>query len=53
MKLAQSLRERGFFIPGIRPPTVPPGESLLRISLSSAHTPEMIRKLLAALGELA
>ena len=52
MNLAQSLRQRGLFIPGIRPPTVPAGESLLRISLSSAHTPAMLGKLLAALDAL-
>ncbi len=52
MHLAQSLRKRGLFIPGIRPPTVPPGESLLRLSLSSAHTPEMLDQLLTALQSL-
>ena len=52
MQISQSLRERGLFVPGIRPPSVPTGESLLRVSLSSAHTPEMLEKLLAALDAL-
>jgi 7-keto-8-aminopelargonate synthetase-like enzyme len=52
MQISQSLRERGLFVPGIRPPTVPAGESLLRISLSSAHMPAMLEKLLASLHEL-
>jgi len=52
MQLAAELRERGLFVPGIRPPTVPPGESLLRISLSYGHTPQMIERLVGALGEL-
>jgi 8-amino-7-oxononanoate synthase len=51
MQLAQKLRERGLLVPGIRPPSVPPGESLLRISLSFAHTPAMLDKLLAALAD--
>ncbi len=50
MNLAASLRDAGFFVPGIRPPTVPEGESLLRISLCYHHTPEMMDALVAALG---
>jgi 8-amino-7-oxononanoate synthase len=50
MQLAQKLRERGLLVPGIRPPSVPPGESLLRISLSFAHTSAMLDNLLAALA---
>ncbi len=50
MALADRLLAAGYWVPGIRPPSVPAGESLLRISLSSAHTPEMIEGLLAALG---
>ena len=34
MQLAQNLREAGFDIRGIRPPTVPVGTSRLRISLT-------------------
>jgi 8-amino-7-oxononanoate synthase len=47
MEIAAHLRERGLFVPGIRPPSVAEGESLLRISLSYGHTAEMI-DLLAA-----
>jgi 8-amino-7-oxononanoate synthase len=47
MKLAAKLRDRGLFVPGIRPPSVPEGQSLLRISLCYGHTPEMIDQLIA------
>jgi 7-keto-8-aminopelargonate synthetase-like enzyme len=50
MRLAAKLRDAGFFVPGIRPPSVPEGESLLRLSLCYHHTPEMIEGLV---GELA
>lgn len=49
LQLAARLREQGLFVPAIRPPSVPPGRSLLRISLSYGHTPEMLDRLLAAL----
>jgi 8-amino-7-oxononanoate synthase len=52
MRLAEQLRERGLFVPGIRPPTVPLGQSLLRISLTAGHTAEHLERLLAALAEL-
>jgi 8-amino-7-oxononanoate synthase len=45
MRLAARLRDAGYFIPGIRPPTVPAGESLLRISLCWHHGAEIIEKL--------
>ena len=45
------LKEAGLFVPAIRPPSVPAGESMLRISLNSEHTEEMIGKLLQGLTE--
>jgi 8-amino-7-oxononanoate synthase len=47
------LRERGFFVPAIRPPSVPEGRSLLRISLTYLHSEEQIDGLVAALAEVA
>jgi 8-amino-7-oxononanoate synthase len=49
MRLAASLLEQGILAPAIRPPSVPAGESLVRISLSHAHTSEMVERLVAAL----
>ena len=51
--LAAALRERGLFVPAIRPPTVPDGEACLRISLSCGHTDAMLARLREALRELA
>jgi 8-amino-7-oxononanoate synthase len=52
MSIATALRGRGYFVPGIRPPSVPQGESLLRISLSSAHDDAALEGLANAIGEL-
>jgi 8-amino-7-oxononanoate synthase len=52
MRLAAALRERGLFVPGIRPPSAPEGQSLLRISLSYGHTAAMIEKLVVSLAEM-
>jgi 8-amino-7-oxononanoate synthase len=51
VQVGQALAERGFLVGAVRPPTVPEGTSRLRITLSSAHTPEQIDGLLGALGE--
>ena len=53
MELAGKLREKDLWVPGIRPPSVPEGRSLLRISLSYAHTDEMIESLLQTLAGMA
>ena len=53
LHLAGQLAERGLWVPAIRPPTVPAGTARLRISLSCAHTPDMLARLVAALGEQA
>jgi len=53
MNAAAELRQRGFFVPAIRPPSVPDGQSLLRISLTCLHTDEQIEGLVAALNQIA
>ena len=51
--LAEALLQRGFWVPAIRPPTVPRGTARLRVSLSAAHTREDVDALADALAELA
>ncbi|REK06767.1 MAG: 8-amino-7-oxononanoate synthase [Planctomycetota bacterium] len=51
--LARQLRDFGLLVPAIRPPSVPPGESLLRVSLTAAHTEAMIERLVEALDRVA
>jgi 8-amino-7-oxononanoate synthase len=48
---AAALLERGLLVPAIRPPTVAPGTSRLRIALSAAHTDDQVALLAAALRE--
>lgn len=53
LALANALWERGFWVPAIRPPTVPKGTARLRISLSAAHNAGDIDHLITALRSLA
>jgi 8-amino-7-oxononanoate synthase len=49
LRLAHTLRQQGLFATAIRPPTVPPGTARLRLTLTAAHQPEDIDRLLEAL----
>jgi 7-keto-8-aminopelargonate synthetase-like enzyme len=53
LSAAAQLRERGFYVPAIRPPTVPKGTSRLRVALSASHTEISVQLLRDALDEIA
>jgi 8-amino-7-oxononanoate synthase len=52
LEISAALLERGFLVPAIRPPTVPPGTSRLRITVSAAHSERQVSALAKALGEI-
>jgi 8-amino-7-oxononanoate synthase len=47
--VAEQLRASGFYVRAIRPPTVPPETSRLRLCISAAHKPEDIEGLVDTL----
>lgn len=51
MQMAQQLLTLGVFAPGIRPPTVPPGMSRLRVTVMATHTRDDLDKALAAFAQ--
>lgn len=50
MRLADAMQRQGFDVRGVRPPTVPPGTSRLRISLTLNTTEADVGRLIEALG---
>jgi len=52
MDFSERLLQKGVFAQGIRPPTVPPGTSRLRITLMATHTHEHLHRALKAFEEV-
>lgn len=52
MAVGQALRERGFWVGSVRPPTVPKGTSRLRVTLSAAHTDAQLDALITAMADI-
>ena len=50
LSLAESLRDAGFFVKAIRPPTVPEGTARIRLSVTANHSLKDVRQLLEALS---
>eukprot|EP00899_Mesostigma_viride_P019539 jgi/Mesvir1/27587/Mv07332-RA.1 len=52
LSASRHLLECGFHVPAIRPPTVAPGTSRLRVTVSAAHSPDDIDQLVETLRPL-
>jgi len=52
LALSEALMNAGFWVAAIRPPTVPPGTSRLRITLSAMHREQDVDALCETLGAL-
>ncbi len=52
LKMKDLLKKEGFFVPAIRPPSVPKGTDRLRLSLSSSHQTASIESLLRAFKKM-
>lgn len=52
LSASKLLAERGFLVTAIRPPTVPPGTSRLRVTFSAAHTEDDVARLVDAIRAL-
>ena len=50
--VSKRLEDEGFFVPAIRPPTVPAGTARLRFSLTTQHTTEQLDMALSAVATI-
>jgi 8-amino-7-oxononanoate synthase len=53
MRICEAALERGVFAQAIRPPTVAPGTSRLRLAVMASHTKDELREAAAVLGRAA
>lgn len=53
MRMSAGLLERGIFVQGIRPPTVPRGTARLRLTPMATHRPEHIDRAIEAFASMA
>jgi len=51
LKASRMLEDEGFLVAAIRPPTVPPGTSRLRLTFTAAHPDAEIERLAALIGQ--
>lgn len=49
---SRALLDEGFWVPAIRPPTVPAGSARLRLSLSAGHSADELATLISALQKI-
>lgn len=52
VKASSALLERALIVPAIRPPSVAPGTSRLRVALNAAHSADQVESLRLALDEV-
>jgi len=52
VKISNLLNELGFYVPAIRPPTVPTESARLRVSISALHSKGDIKKLAQAINKI-
>ncbi len=52
MQFSRTLLEAGFYLQGIRPPTVPQGQSRLRLTVTSEHSCSDLERLMETLTQL-
>ena len=52
LEIKEKFKQAGFFVSAIRPPSVPSGTDRMRLSVSAAHTPEQIERLLSVFEKL-
>jgi len=50
LALASALESAGFWVPAIRPPTVPDGKARLRITFTTLHSPQQVDALVDVLA---